>query len=717
MKLDMSDERFVGLLDWSGPDLRDIERTGQATVDAPAAAAAMRATTPATLTVPGRTEQILEIWQRDYPDDIEGTISLLDRTVFNDQTGWQAASGSFADLHEGALRGNMVRRHQAVPLAARLFALTSDRKYVDVILRLMRQFVEQAPSCPDGPDPGYADWMPNYTGMDVLKASHVSENWLLALPLIHREISDQDYLMVLKGLAAMADFQYRCWHEAFCFNYCIHGIKAGAAVGLALPQFVDSDKWLQMGCRRFFGDLCRPPECLSDGCTREGLSYQSVNAYLHTKWYLLCKAHDIAVPDEFVANLERIMEFAAALVRPDGSRPQQGEASLDAPHEHYIVSHELLHVGAAIFDRADLRAAAGNIRGDRLSPIWLWVIDPEFYHRWRGMGRPSLQKRRLPSRRLGDSKYFILRHGAGLDAVYAMMTATDAINHGHHDALHVELYALGRSLLGDTGHGGYGRSVRRNHLRPQLHNTICISPLDPTGPNRWPQELTRQVAWLDDDDLVLTAVEHELYAGFLMRRVLVLIKPLGVLVVYDQVRATTCIPTDMTIETYFHFAAPQSQLGLDGNGRCWSQHQPHRSVWLYPTSDLDAPPERRRGPFDFGDVCRQLEMADGDANVMVTPLGPDGVMLHERPGWWCLSGGAVKRPVARYRFAGTLPFQQAYLLVPFRGTDPPLGDVSGCADAAGVVVATISGRRFQLDMGELVREQPSGEPNVSLHIA
>jgi hypothetical protein len=112
-----------------------------------------------------------------------------------------------------------------------------------------------------------------------------------------------------------------------------------------------------------------------------------------------------------------------------------------------------------------------------------------------------------------------------------------------------------------------------------------------------------------------------------------------------------------------------------------------------------------------------MEIADGDANVMIAPLGPDCVVLHERAGWWCLSGGAVKRPVARYRYAGTLPFQQGYLLVPFRGTDPPFDAADGKAGPSGLITATVDGRHLQVDLSELTCEEPPSEPNVPVHIA
>ena len=712
MQLDMTNGQFSELLDWTHPTLANVARTGDADHDAIAAAAAIRKLPPATLTVPQRVPATLDIWQRDYPDDIETIRTLLDRTIFSDGT-WQPDPASYTDLCNGSLRSVQTRRHHAVVLAGRLFALTGDRRYADAILDLIRTYIAETPPALDLPKIGYAEWAADFGGVEVVGAAHVIEHWLQALPLIHTAVSDQDYLLILKALAALGDAQYRCWNNVFYFNYCLHGIKACASIGLAFPQFTDAAKWLAMGSDRFFGDLCRPPLCLEDGCTREGLSYQEVNAHLMTKWYLLCHAQGIDIPQDYTIAVQRIMGFAATFVRPDGSRPQQGEAGPSPIHEHYMASHKMLQVGAALFSRDDWRTAAGSIDTDRLDPEWLWSMGPDLYETWRQMPATDMQTRTLPSTALPHAKYAVLRHGQGLDATYAMLVAADPFNHAHHDTLHLDLYAKGRLLLSDSGCGSYQEDVRLRDLKPHRHNTIQIDKLDPAGPNRWPQHMTRQVAWIDNDQFTLTAAEHDLFLGFRARRIVTLVKPLGCLVLYDHVWATEPTLHEPTIDTFFHFHAPESELGIDDQGQCWSQHEPTRNVWLYPAADLHASPDHRRGPFPYTDICRNLEWSDSDANLLITPIGPSRARAESRDGWLTINGGTFKRPAVRYHFSGSLPARQAYVLLPFAGTTPPPNAVTGQADHQGHVTANVISNCLEMDLSALLAEQPPAEPTVT----
>ncbi len=143
--------------------------------------------------------------------------------------------------------------------------------------------------------------------------------------------------------------------------------------------------------------MTAPPICLDDGYTREAFSYQDVNAYVTAKWYVLCRTHGIAVPADFERRLQAMFDFAARIIRPDGSHPVQGESYPDNSHEHFIAAHEMLHLGAALFDRRDWRAVAGGLNDDRLSPDWLWIVEPEAYGRWKTMPPAALRARTIPS--------------------------------------------------------------------------------------------------------------------------------------------------------------------------------------------------------------------------------------------------------------------------------------------------------------------------------
>jgi hypothetical protein len=672
MQWNMPDETFCDLLDWGHPVLAGVRSDQPARDRALAAARAIRPATPRTLTVPQRLPEILRIWQGDYADDIAASRDLLDRTVFDRTPKWQPDPNRYADINEAALRGMQTQRHQAMTLASRLFALTGDRRYVGLCAGLMLAFVREAPPCPDGPSPAWAGWMAGYTGMEVIWASHVMENWLLALPILQPHLADEDFLVFLKALACGADYHWKCWYHNFYHNYTRHGVRAAAGVGLAYPMFRDSRKWLQLGIDRFFGDMTAPPICLTDGYTRESISYEGVNAYVTAKWYLLCKTHGIEVPRQYEATLQSMFDLAARTLKPDGSQPVQGESYADNSHEHYIVGHELLHMGAALFDRPDWRAAAGSLNDDRLAAEWLWIIEPQVYAKWKGMAKANLAGRRRPSGR-GESKFFTLRNGEGTDSLCVQTWGLNPRNHGHYDALHLEVYGFGRTLISDAGFASYAEPCRQRDWQPERHSSVHLVGMRQAAKEFYNDDYTREILWHEDDAVAVCGLESRVYLDYAVRRFIVLIKPVNVIAVVDTVHEAPAAPMPIApfaaIETRFAFHTPVIQAGQDGLA-IWSRHVPSAPALLHQAADADLVGKDAR-TFKWSDICRVLSWGDSDANVLVRPLlQQDALSLSVQRDWVCVPGGIIPRPVALYTHRGPLPHVQAWEVRSFRGVQP-----------------------------------------------
>ncbi len=235
MQWNMPDDQFCNLLDWAHPALAGVDAHLPPSDRALAASRAIRPITPRTLTVPARLPQYLAIWQADYADDIAAARDLLDRTVLDRTPTWRPDPRNYAHVNERILRDMQTRRHQAMALASRLFALTGDRRYLGLSVGLIQAFAHQAPPCPDGSEPAWAGWMAGYTGMDVIWANHVMENWLLALPILQPRLADKDFLVFLKALACGADYHWNCWQHNFYHNYTRHGVRSSRR-GPGLPD-------------------------------------------------------------------------------------------------------------------------------------------------------------------------------------------------------------------------------------------------------------------------------------------------------------------------------------------------------------------------------------------------------------------------------------------------------------------------------------------------
>jgi hypothetical protein len=142
--------------------------------------------------------------------------------------------------------------------------------------------------------------------------------------------------------------------------------------------------------------------------------------------------------------------------RPDGEIP----ALSDSDSKSYL---QLLDWGAALFDRADFAFAAS--RGDKGTP-------PKSQHRIFADGGYAIL--RSPWRRgkpFKDAHFLVFDCGP-----------VGAGNHGHLDALSIELAAYGRPLVVDPGRYTYdeqgGYNWRAHFRGTSAHNTVTVNGCD-----------------------------------------------------------------------------------------------------------------------------------------------------------------------------------------------------------------------------------------------
>ncbi|MGE0373465.1 MAG: heparinase II/III family protein [Gammaproteobacteria bacterium] len=181
----------------------------------------------------------------------------------------------------------------------------------------------------------------------------------------------------------------------------------------------------------------------------------------------LCDANGIAFPPAADAVLIRALEFAMHAHKPDGNVPALSDGDARS-------HRDVLDLGAALYARPDFAwAASGGLRGNP------------------------------PSSRLGCfpiGGYCFMRSGWGTDEAFAQARylAFDCGplgegNHGHLDALNVELAAHGRSVVVDPGrytyHEGGDVNWRVQFRRTRAHNTVVVDDLDQTryepGPRKF----------------------------------------------------------------------------------------------------------------------------------------------------------------------------------------------------------------------------------------
>ena len=298
-----------------------------------------------------------------------------------------------------------------------------------------------------------------------------------------------------------------------------------------------------------------------------------------------------------------------------------------------------------------------------------------------------------------------------------MFACAAAHNHAHSDFGSIDLYGLGRPLLTDTSVTSYAEDSYRGE---RAHNAVVPVRRAPLGPRLERPDHVKTLFFLHEPKIQAACMEHDLYETHRIRRTVCLVDASKVLdgrgragrvrtarqagdvpafwLVIDRVERGFPYPGGTEpqefLETYFHFNAPQTELGCDPQTMtCWSKHDPVGLTLLrYQPTDVEFAKRPQRVRLD--DYLRAYEDVTSDANLQVTAVLPqrEQYIMDMRPfqGFTGEYHGRVKRPSMAYRWRGLLPFDAAYVLVPLRGVhSKPCAKVTGQWSAAGDLAITV----------------------------
>jgi hypothetical protein len=195
------------------------------------------------------------------------------------------------------------------------------------------------------------------------------------------------------------------------------------------------------------------------------------------------------VPELVRPRLEKMFDFMLAVTRPDGTFPQVGDnddgrlANLD---DEPVGSHcRHLAVGGAMFERADLLAAAGEAVE---MAAWLCGADT--------LSEPRNNKEQV-SRAFAHGGFYVMRAPDAVMLIDAGEIGMRGIGgHGHNDVLSFDLWAAGSPLLVDSGTYTYTADpqARQLLLSTQAHNSVRVDGEETSrlGGDRW--------LWLIEND-------------------------------------------------------------------------------------------------------------------------------------------------------------------------------------------------------------------------
>ena len=255
-------------------------------------------------------------------------------------------------------------------------------------------------------------------------------------------------------------------------NHYLSDLVGLVYLGIMFPEFTEAKGWLQKGLRELFTEMGH--QVHPDGVDYEAsISYHRLVTELFTSTFLLCQKNGLDVPSEGWERLERMFEFILHYTKPNGRAPQIGDADDGRLHPLSDIPFDdhryLLSIGAALFGRPDLKAAAGSFHEEAI-----WLLGPKGSEQFQAIREDNTA---VSSRAFPQGGFYIMRHQ---DHYLICDTGGVGIHghgsHGHNDTLSFELYAFDKAIIVDPGAFIYsGNPSWRNRFRSTAyHNTVVV---------------------------------------------------------------------------------------------------------------------------------------------------------------------------------------------------------------------------------------------------
>lgn len=210
--------------------------------------------------------------------------------------------------------------------------------------------------------------------------------------------------------------------------------------------------------------------------SEDGVDFEQSTAYhrlvleLFFTSYLLLERHGIEIPAPQQERLGRMLDFVAAYTKPDGLSPLVGDADdgrVQKLGTQRLNDHRYwLSTGAARFERADLKAAAGAFWSESF-----WLLGPDAGDRFDRLPVPTAPARSVA---FPTGGFYVLRNPSShvfIDCGEVGMRGRGG--HGHNDITSFELFLDGVNVISDCGSYLYTASREwRNRFRSTAFHNV-----------------------------------------------------------------------------------------------------------------------------------------------------------------------------------------------------------------------------------------------------
>lgn len=404
-----------------------------------------------------------------------------------------------------------LNRHQWLVDLGQAYRLTHNERYADTFVELLGEWMRANP-------PGMGiNWSSS------LEAAFRLISWCWALHLFKdsKALTAERFVELVGWVRIHARHVERYLSTYFSPNTHLTGEALGLFyAGVTFPEIAGAERWRTTGRRILIEQLNR--QVLPDGVYFEQSTYyQRYTAEIYLHFLILAARNGIPVPASVAESTQRTLDGLLALMRPDGTIPQIGDADggwllpfVRRPPEDY---RGVFAPAAAFFRRADYAWAAGGP-----APEMLWLL-----------GAPALASidalEAVPPRAtdfqlFSHGGYAVMRTGWHEDAHQLIFDAGPlgcplSGGHGHADLLSIQCVAFGEPCLVDPGTGCYtGDAQWRDHFRGTgAHSTVTVDgrgQATPAGPFSWKQRPGARIRRHEStDEYDLVDADHDAYLG------------------------------------------------------------------------------------------------------------------------------------------------------------------------------------------------------------
>ncbi|MCM3213194.1 heparinase II/III family protein [Niallia taxi] len=363
------------------------------------------------------------------------------------------------DDHEFTWQFN---RHRFLMCLAQAYFLTSDEKYVEGFLELIKDFMRTQG---DPTDKRNTTWR-------ILEIGIRSGNWLKSLYLIQDSplITDELLSEVYDFLVLHAEIIFN-EHNPYCYagNWGVlenHGLFL---MGTLLPQNEQIVSYRKQALE-VLGQAMNI-QILPDGVQVEQSSmYHNEVLRCMLEVILFAKLADIPLKDDFVHTIHKMAEATRYLLKPNGTEIAGSDSDT-------MNGRPVLQLAATIFEDSKLKFSPT----EDLSYDNIWLLLESGRRKlialpYRDPDRTSLA--------LWESGHYLLRSSWQTDAdLLHFDCGSIGTSHGHSDLLHTDWVVEGEDVLVDPGRYTYVDKPERYQFKNlKAHNTFIV---DETQPHKW----------------------------------------------------------------------------------------------------------------------------------------------------------------------------------------------------------------------------------------